>query len=97
MKLKDKVTIITGAARGIGLACAERFHAEGAKLILGDIDDEAGKVAAARFAGALYRHCHYRLYQMLHYRPAGRARQGGGDRQGGRRGEGRLWPVGGEH
>ena len=57
MKLKDKVTIITGAARGIGLACAERFHAEGAKLILGDIDDEAGKVAATRFAGALYRHC----------------------------------------
>ena len=28
---------------------------------------------------------------------AGRARQGGGDRQSGRRGEGRLWPVGGEH
>ena len=51
MKLKDKVTIITGAARGIGLACAERFHAEGAKLVLADIDDEAGKAAAARFAG----------------------------------------------
>ena len=57
MKLKDKVTIITGAARGIGLACAERFHAEGAKLVLADIDDEAGKAAAARFAGAVYVHC----------------------------------------
>lgn len=57
MKLKDKVTIITGAARGIGLACAERFHAEGAKLILADIDDEAGKAAASRFAGAVYVHC----------------------------------------
>ena len=57
MKLKDKVTIITGAARGIGLACAERFHAEGAKLILADIDDEAGKAAAARYAGAVYVHC----------------------------------------
>ena len=52
MKLKDKVTIITGAARGIGLACAERFHAEGAKLVLADIDDEAGRAAAARFTGA---------------------------------------------
>ena len=48
MKLKDKIAIITGAARGIGLACAERFHAEGAKLALGDIDDAAGQVAAAR-------------------------------------------------
>jgi NAD(P)-dependent dehydrogenase (short-subunit alcohol dehydrogenase family) len=57
MKLKDKVTIITGAARGIGLACAERFHAEGAKLVLADIDDEAGKAATARFAGAAYVHC----------------------------------------
>jgi len=57
MKLKDKVTIITGAARGIGLACAERFHAEGAKLILADIDDDAGKAGAARFAEAVYMHC----------------------------------------
>jgi len=57
MKLKDKVTIITGAARGIGLACAERFHAEGAKLVLADIDDQAGKAATARFAGATYVHC----------------------------------------
>jgi glucose 1-dehydrogenase len=57
MKLKDKVAIITGAARGIGLACAERFHAEGARLALADIDDETGKAAAARFSGAAYIHC----------------------------------------
>jgi glucose 1-dehydrogenase len=57
MKLKDKVAIITGAARGIGLACAERFHAEGARLALADIDDETGKAVAARFPSAAYIHC----------------------------------------
>ena len=57
MKLKDKVAIITGAARGIGLACAERFHAEGAKLALADIDDKTGEASAARFPGAVYFHC----------------------------------------
>jgi len=34
MKLKDKVVLITGASAGIGLACAELFASEGAKLIL---------------------------------------------------------------
>jgi glucose 1-dehydrogenase len=57
MKLKDKVAIITGAARGIGLACAERFHAEGARLALADIDDETGKAVAPRFPSAAYIHC----------------------------------------
>ncbi len=34
MKLKDKVVLITGASAGIGLACADLFASEGAKLIL---------------------------------------------------------------
>ena len=34
MKLKDKIVLITGASAGIGLACAELFASEGAKLIL---------------------------------------------------------------
>ena len=38
MRLKDKVTIITGAAMGIGRACAERFASEGAKIVLSDVD-----------------------------------------------------------
>lgn len=38
MKLANKVAIITGAARGIGRACAERLLDEGAKVVLADVD-----------------------------------------------------------
>lgn len=39
MRLKDKVAIVTGAAQGIGLACAEAFIREGAKVVLSDVSD----------------------------------------------------------
>jgi glucose 1-dehydrogenase len=48
MRLKDKVAVITGAAQGIGLACAERFQAEGARLVLSDINEATGREAAER-------------------------------------------------
>src|SRR5215470_5504578 len=48
MRLKDRVAVVTGAAQGIGLACAERFKAEGAKLMLSDINEAGGKEAAER-------------------------------------------------
>ena len=36
MRLKDKVAIITGSARGIGKACALRFAQEGASIVVAD-------------------------------------------------------------
>jgi NAD(P)-dependent dehydrogenase (short-subunit alcohol dehydrogenase family) len=56
LKLKNRIAIITGAARGIGLACAERFVTEGAHVVIVDVLDEIGKVEAKRL-GATYLHC----------------------------------------
>src|SRR5499427_5888769 len=46
MQLENKVAIVTGGARGIGLAIAKRYAAEGAKIIIADIDAMEGEVAA---------------------------------------------------
>jgi len=48
MKLKDKVSIITGATKGIGLACAEEFAIEDAKVVLTGRSEDLGEEAAAK-------------------------------------------------
>jgi len=47
MRLQGKTALITGAARGIGLAFARAYALEGARVALGDIDIERARAAAA--------------------------------------------------
>ena len=47
MKIKDKVAIITGAARGIGKAIAERYVKEGAKVVIADLNEPGAKAVAS--------------------------------------------------
>src|SRR4051812_18299116 len=49
--LRDRVAIVTGAARGIGLAAAQALLSEGARVLICDIDDDA-LAEAARDLGA---------------------------------------------
>jgi NAD(P)-dependent dehydrogenase (short-subunit alcohol dehydrogenase family) len=52
-RLEGKVAIVTGAAGGIGSAMVERFAAEGAAVVAGDVDEERLRAVAER-AGASY-------------------------------------------
>lgn len=46
-----KVAIVTGAASGIGLACAERLARDGCAVVLADLNEQAGQEHAARLKG----------------------------------------------
>lgn len=57
MRLTGKVAIITGAARGQGAAAARRFVEEGARVLIADVADEAGKALADELGpDAVYQH-----------------------------------------
>ena len=45
------MAVITGGGSGIGLAAGRRMHAEGATIVVGDIDGDAGAAAADELSG----------------------------------------------
>ena len=49
--MQDKVAIITGAGQGIGLAYAERFLAEGAKVVVAEINEDRAATAMKQLDG----------------------------------------------
>ncbi|GAB2466503.1 SDR family oxidoreductase [Xylanimonas ulmi] len=51
-RLEDKVAVITGAGSGMGRATARLFVAEGAKVVIADINDDNAKAAADEFGDA---------------------------------------------
>jgi NAD(P)-dependent dehydrogenase (short-subunit alcohol dehydrogenase family) len=42
-RIQDRVAVVTGGCSGIGLATVRRFAEEGARVVIGDIDDDRGK------------------------------------------------------
>ena len=54
MQLEGKIAIITGGARGIGLAIAERYGREGATVVIADLNEAGAQAAAAAIGGASF-------------------------------------------
>ena len=55
MRMKDKVVLVTGGAAGIGKATALRFAEEGAKVVICDVNEEAGQATAKEIDGVFYK------------------------------------------
>ena len=57
-RLQNKVAVITGGCSGIGLASVELFVAEGASVLVADVQDDRGAELEARFQGRVkFQHC----------------------------------------
>jgi len=51
-RIQDKVAVVTGGCSGIGLATVRRFVAEGARVVIGDIDEPRGHALVDELGGA---------------------------------------------
>jgi len=49
--VRDKVIVVAGGATGIGAAAARQLVGAGAKVVLGDINEEGGRATAAAIGG----------------------------------------------
>lgn len=56
-RVKDKVIIVTGGAQGIGFGVAEMLANEGAHVIIGDKNTEAGEAVAKRVPNIVFQRC----------------------------------------
>ncbi|MBI3154660.1 MAG: glucose 1-dehydrogenase [Burkholderiales bacterium] len=54
MRLKDKVAIVTGGASGFGAGIVRRFVAEGARVLVADLNGQAAQALAAELGGAAF-------------------------------------------
>src|SRR5436190_6061557 len=54
-RVEGRVAVVTGGCSGIGLAAARRLASEGARVVIGDLDDGRGHGVAAEIDG-LYQH-----------------------------------------
>ena len=50
-RLEGKVALITGAGAGLGAAMARRFHEEGARVVVNDLDPGTAKAVAEEVGG----------------------------------------------
>ena len=53
MRLSGKTAIVTGGANGIGAGCVRRLSAEGANVLIADIDDDGGEALAEELGSAV--------------------------------------------